>query len=188
MQDCRMGDLTGRAGLLACTGLIALTISGCSQPPDPIRQPTSSGSVCQPAVAGPVTEGDFTLQNTGSAPAVISKVELRNNHGIRIVGAKIFVFTDAGTGSTLVGTLNTYPPSSGPSAASHTLPWSAGLAVPGATIPADPHAVGNVVMGLERDTSSDGSADGIDVYYESGGHDYTYHGQFAIKLAATRCF
>ncbi len=184
-----MGDLAARVGLLAGVGLLALTASGCSQLPDPIQQATSSGSVCQPAVAGPVTQGDFTLPNTGSAPAVVSKVELRNNHGIQIVGVKIFVFTDDGTGSTLVGSVNSYPPPSGPTAGtSHTLPWSAGLAVPGATIPADPHAVANVVMGLARNTSSDGSADGIDVYYESGGHDYTYHGKFAIKLAATRCF
>ena len=183
-----MGDVTVRAGLLAGASLLALTASGCSQPPDPIQQPTSSGSVCQPAVAGPVTQGDFTLQNTGSAPAVVSKIELRNNQGIQIVGVKIFVFTDDGTGATLIGTQNTYPPPSGPTVGtSNTLPWSAGLAVPGAAIPADPHAVANVVMGLERDTSEDGTADGIDVYYESGGHNYTYHGKFAIKLAATRC-
>ena len=164
-------------------------MNGCSQPPDPIAQPNSSGSVCQPALSGPVTQGDFDLQNTGSAPAVITEVGLRNAHGIRIVGIKIFVFTDDGTGGTLVGTQDHYPPPTGPTAGtSHVLPWSTGLAVPGATIPADPHAVANVVLGLERDTASDGKADGIDVYYQSAGHAYAYHGRFSITLAASRCF
>jgi hypothetical protein len=118
---------------------------------------------------------------------VITNVELRNPQGIKVVGIKVFVFSDEG-GGTLVGSQDHFPPAAGPiSGTSLRIPWSAGLDVPGATLPSDPHTVANVVLGLVRDTGGTGKSDGLDVHYTSGGTDYTYHGQFAIVLAPGPC-
>lgn len=154
---------------------------------DPISQPAGSGAICVPASVGPVTEGETVLQSTGSAPVVITKVALRNAQGIELIDTRVFVFPDVGAYN-LIGTLNHFPPATGPTnGTSEVIPWSAGLGVPGAVLPAETQMLANVVVGLSRTSEGVGRSDGLDVFYTSEGVDHVYHGQVAIELSAGTC-
>lgn len=184
----RMGERNARrllARLWPCVVLLAL--AACSTPPDPISQPSGSGAICMPASVRPVTEGGTVLRNTGSAPAVLTKVVLRNAQGMQLVDTRVFVFPDVGAYN-LIGALNHYPPATGPTnGTSDVIPWSAGSAVPGAVLPAETQMLANVVVGLSRNSAGTGRSDGLDVYYTSAGVDYVYHGQVAIELSDGPC-
>lgn len=164
-----------------------LLLEGCAAGHEPIPQPVVSGMVCLPAPGGPVTQGTTVLRNQGDEPVRITRVALHSPRGITVVDVRVFVLS-ARHGATLVGALDEFPPESGPTSGTDPpLAWGEGTGVPGPELPADPDAVANVVLGVQRDALGVGTAEGIDVTYTAGGREYTWRGTTALTLAPARC-
>lgn len=174
-----------RRAFASVTALIAAAVlAGCSGTPGlgPWGNTTMPGEQCIPVAPGhTVVYGMDSVHNATPQAAVLTNVWLRHDHGIRVV-AKWAVPTVEGIGS---GTVLPPPP------AQHIrgFRWDLRQRMDGARI--RPSRNPNVevdllfVVGLAPGHAR-GHADGVNIAYRLGGHDYLIPDRIALALSR-RC-
>jgi hypothetical protein len=118
--------------------------------------------------------GLFELVNQGKDPVAVQSVSLPAAHGMAMTEAWL-VRRDGGPN---LGVGFPYPPVRSPL-------WADKVPATGAVI--EPGEDLNLAFGMFRTTAADGSSDGPEVVYTSGGTTYTLREKLTLALAGTKC-
>jgi len=159
-------------GALAATLAI---LAACSADAAPLAAGGFSGSECIPGALYPEpTVGFWLLDNTGTAPVMVSSVKLPS-HGLAMTKAWLVPQYKSHNTTDYLGEQVSYPPVS-------YRTWPERQPIPGAVI--KPGQELNLIFGVTRTGSKDGTTDGPVIIYTAGGNTYTLQEHFGIVLIA----
>lgn len=152
-----MRRLAWLPGMLLFAALLA---AGCAGAPALDTGPLGNGGIhalqCTPGRSGkPLTLGLFAFHNSGSSAAVITRVDLADPHGLRMITPVIVPITT----TTEIGNWASFPPRLTPDLKG---PWAhRQRAVDAHLAPGGTHW--NLVFGLQPTTRPYGRSDGVGV-------------------------
>jgi hypothetical protein len=164
--------------LLGALSALAAVLAGCGAGgPPPLGNGGGGGQVCTlaPQVGKPVLMAEWDLDNQGTAPVTVRSVSLPDAHGMAMTGAWLVPFNTSGP---QLGVGAAYPPVTSPL-------WADRVPVAGAVIRPDQKV--QLVFGVFRTRSFDGSSDGPMIVYTAGRASYTLREQLSIAVASTKC-
>jgi hypothetical protein len=161
----------------------AVLLSGCSSDPGPGPIANGgSGSQCLQAGLGKlVTVGSYDLDNKGKSPAKITGIRLPHMHGLRVTSAWLTpILKDPADGDwEEIGIGFPWPPGGDPTTDRE---WARRVPLIGAVV--RPGQDPNLSFGVARIGAHNGTADGPQVTYTSGGHSYAANFPFSIVVSA----
>lgn len=171
-------EVMRRLALLGALPAVAALLAGCSGTggPPPLGSGGNGGRTCSlaPQVGTPVVMGLFELKNQGADPVTVRSVSLPAAHGMAMTEAWL-VPRDGGPN---LGVGFPYPPVTSPLWA-HRVPASGAVIEPGEDL--------NLVFGVLRTTTADGSSHGPMIVYTAGRTTYTLRESLSLALARTKC-
>lgn len=169
-------EATMKSGSLMLGALLATAalLAACSTGTGPLGPDSAWGSVCVPGALGqPMADGMSVLYNHGTSPVTVTGVKLLAPHGLAMTKAWLVPGYKPPHGAwSYVGT-QLYPPI-------HWHTWPKRQAIPGAVIkPGQPL---NLVFGLTRRGSKDGSTSGTLITYTADRTSYTLQETFGYAI------
>jgi hypothetical protein len=172
--------------------LVAFATAGCSSGVavnvGPLGNGEAIGGLCQPTTHGAgITYGLTGFRNSGSSTATITKVDLVDPQGLRMIADSIVSIEGSRPRTYFVGDDAGYPPAAvllrqpGVGEA-----WARRQDAVGAKLPpsrkSQPKQRYNLVLGLTVTNWTVGRAKGIDIFYTLGGHPYLLRTGIALSF------
>lgn len=184
MRSCRIPALVMIVvifGAAACGSAVAVNVG-------PLGNGEAIGGLCQATTHGAgITYGLTGFRNSGSSTATITKVDLVDPQGLRMLADSIVLIDGSRPRTYFVGDDAGYPPAAillrqpGVGAA-----WARRQDAVGAKLPPSrknqPRQRYNLVLGLTVTNGTVGRAKGIDVFYTVGGQPYHLQTGIAVEL------
>jgi hypothetical protein len=174
-RDCAAHSVRSRTLLLGALAATAALLAACSTGPSPLSNGGWSGSDCIPSrLYSEPTVGFWLLDNTGTSPVTVTSVKLPS-HGLAMTKAWLVPQYKSHNTTDYLGTQASYPPT-------RYRTWPDRQPIPGAVI--KPGQELNLIFGVTRTGSKDGTTDGPVITYTAGRITYTLQADFGIILIA----